>query len=276
MNAHRAHLYHCRFSPPLPTRRYPHMGEHICVGWLLVAERPLPEMAPFNLRRREADLRGVHSVTVHPLSAADGELLPQSAWDTAVQLDDVLRASISTKPRQGFCEIAAALLDEYGVRFVPALAPLPLRADEPESFFTPPEHSTAAALGPAEWRLLGSLLRRQPAHEAVLEALAEAGVGAEEMRELAVQAQREAQQEVREGKPSGGPPAAEGVAAAEEAAAASASSAAAVARADALAQRVLRRLQGRVVVTPHTGADHVCNDVDFVRCATSLMPRRLG
>ena len=110
----------------------------------------------------------------------------------------------------------------------------------------------------------------------MLEALAEAGVGAEEMRELAVQAQREAQQEVREGKPSGGPPAAEGVAAAEEAAAASASSAAAVARADALAQRVLRRLQGRVVVTPHTGADHVCNDVDFVRCATSLMPRRLG
>ena len=112
-------------------------------------EKPLLEMAPFNLRRREADLRGVHSVTVHPLSAADGELLPQSAWDTAVQLDDVLRASISTKPRQGFCEIAAALLDEYGVRFVPALAPLPLRADEPESFFTPPEHSTAAALGPA-------------------------------------------------------------------------------------------------------------------------------
>ena len=253
------------------------MGEHICVGWLLVAEKPLPEMAPFNLRRREADLRGVHSVTVHPLSAADGELLPQSAWDTAVQLDDVLRALISTKPRQGFCEIAAALLDEYGVRFVPALAPLPLRADEPESFFTPPEHSTAAALGPAEWRLLGSLLRRQPAHEAVLEALAEAGVGAEEMRELAVQAQREAQQEVREGKPSGGPPAAEGVAAAEEAASALASSAsAAVGRADALAQRVLRRLQGRVVVTPHTGADHVCNDVDFVRCATSLMPRRLG
>ena len=99
MSARRAHLYHCRFSPPLPTRRYPHMGEHICVGWLLVAEKPLPEMAPFNLRRREADLRGVHSVTVHPLSAADGELLPQSAWDTAVQLDDVLRASISTKPR---------------------------------------------------------------------------------------------------------------------------------------------------------------------------------
>ena len=246
------------------------MGEHICVGWLLVAEKPLPEMAPFNLRRREADLRGVHSVTVHPLSAADGELLPQPAWDTAVQLD-VLRASISTKPRQGFCEIAAALLDEYGVRFVPALAPLPLRADEPESFFTPPEHSTAAALGPAEWRLLGSLLRRQPAHEAVLEALAEAGVGAEEMRELAVQAQREAQQEVREGKPSGGLPAAEGVASAS-----ASSASAAVARADALAQRVLRRLQGRVVVTPHTGADHVCNDVDFVRCATSLMPRRLG
>ena len=268
------------------------MGEHICVGWLLVAERPLPEMSPFNLRRREADLRGVHSVTVHPLSAADGELLPQHAWDTAVQLDDVLRASIGTKPRQGFCEIAAALLTEYGVRFVPALAPLPLRADEPEGFFTPPEHSTVAALGPAEWRVLGSLLRRQPAHKAVLEALAEAGVGAEEMREIAVQAQREAQREaqraVREGKPAGGLPTVEGVAAEEaeaEALAASAASAAsavaavvaaaaAVARADALAQRIRRRLQGRVVVTPHTGADHVCNDVDFVRCAASLMPRR--
>ena len=169
MSSRRAHLYHCRFSPPLPTRRYPHMGEHICVGWLLVAERPLPEMAPFNLRRREADLRGVHSVTVRPLSAADGELLPQHAWDTAVQLDGVLRASIGTKPRQGFCEIAAALLTEYGVRFMPALAPLPLRADEPEGFFTPPEQSAVAALGPAEWRLLASLLKRQPAHEAVLE-----------------------------------------------------------------------------------------------------------
>jgi hypothetical protein len=255
MSSSRAHLYHCRFSPPLPTRRYPHMGEHICVGWLLVAERPLPEMAPFNLRRREADLRGVHSVTVRPLSAADGELLPQHAWDTAVQLDGVLRASIGLKPRQGFCEIAAALLTEYGVRFVPALAPLPLRADEPEGFFTPPEDVATAALGPAEWRVLGSLLRRQPAHEAVLEALAEAGVGAEGMREIALEAQRGAQRAalraVREGEPVG-----------EEAVASSAAAAAAVARADALAKCVLRRLQGRVVVTPHTGADHVCNDVD--------------
>ena len=93
----------------------------------------------------------------------------KDAWDTAVQLDDVLRASIGTKPRQGFCEIAATLLTEYGVRFMPALAPLPLRADEPEGFFTPPEQSAVAALGPAEWRVLGSLLKRQPAHEAVLE-----------------------------------------------------------------------------------------------------------
>ena len=90
MSSRRAHLYHCRFSPPLPTRRYPHMGEHICVGWLLVAERPLPEMAPFNLRRREADLRGVHSVTVHPLSAAAGELRHRVTARTSFSMQDAL------------------------------------------------------------------------------------------------------------------------------------------------------------------------------------------
>ena len=86
----------------------------------------------------------------------------------------------------------------------------------------------------------------------MLEALAKAGVGAEEMRELAGEAQREAQRAEL--------PAAEG-AAAEEASVSAASLAEAVAavvvRTDALAQRVRRRLQGRVVVTPHTGADHV-------------------
>ena len=73
------HIYHCRFSPPLATRRYPHLGDHVLVGWLLLADRPLPEMAPFTLRRREADLRGVHSVTVQPLSPPEGQPLDYRA-----------------------------------------------------------------------------------------------------------------------------------------------------------------------------------------------------
>ena len=95
----------------------------------------------------------------------------------------------------------------------------------------------------------------------MLEALAEAGVGAEEMRELAGEAQREAKQQAQREAQRAELPAAEG-AAAEEASVSAASlaeaAAAVVVRTDALAQRVRRRLQGRVVVTPHTGADHVC------------------
>ena len=275
------HLYHCRFSPPLQTRRYPHMGEHVFVGWLLLAERRLPEMAPFNLRRREADLRGVHSVTVHPLTAAEGEPIPQDAWDIACRLDEAMRGWICTKPRQGFSEIAAALLTEYGVRFVPALARLPRHAEEPEdAFFTPPEECAEAVLRPADWAVLGALLQQQPAHEVLMEGLAEAGVSAEEMRELAREAQlasRHPDGPVAEQASSSAAMEVEApAAAAAPTTEAAAAAAATVARAEELARRVVRRVQGRVVLTRHTGADNVCNDLDFVRqlVASGLYPVR--
>lgn len=160
------YLYHARFTPPLPTRRYPHLGDHVFVGWLLLAERPLPEMAPFSLRRREADLQGVHSVTVEPLSPAQGQSIPSSALQTAEAFDAALRRWICAKPRQGFSDVAASLLSEFGVRFLPALAALPPASDEPDGLLVPPEQCVSAALGPPHWGVLGELLQRQPAHEA--------------------------------------------------------------------------------------------------------------
>ena len=38
-------VYWARFDPPLQTRAYPHLGDHVLVGWLLLTERPLPPMA---------------------------------------------------------------------------------------------------------------------------------------------------------------------------------------------------------------------------------------
>ena len=164
------HLYHARFTPPLPTRRYPHLGDHVFVGWLLLAERPLPEMASFSLRRREADLQGVHSVTVEPLSSAQGQSIPSSALRIAEAFDAALRRWICTKPRQGFSEVAATLLSECGVRFLPALAVLPPAPGEPDGLLVPPEQCVNAALGPHHWGVIDELLQRQPAHEASLAA----------------------------------------------------------------------------------------------------------
>lgn len=160
------HLYHARFTPPLPTRRYPHLGDHVFVGWLLLAERPLPEMASFSLRRREADLQTVHSVTVEPLSAAQGQSIPPEALRIAEAFDTALRRWVCTRPRQGFSDVAATLLSEFGVRFLPALAVLPAAPDEPDGLLVPPDQCVNAALGPSHWAVLGELLQQQPAHEA--------------------------------------------------------------------------------------------------------------
>eukprot|EP00966_Prymnesium_polylepis_P135963 3142134-Prymnesium_polylepis.1 len=67
-------LYHVRFSPPLKTRHYDHLGERVLVGWMLITDRPLPSMAPFTLQRREAYLTDLHRVTVEriPSHRSDG------------------------------------------------------------------------------------------------------------------------------------------------------------------------------------------------------------
>ena len=62
-------VYWARFTPPLQTRAYPHLGDHVLAGWLLLTEWPLPPMATFFLSKRWSRQMYVHVQPSQPSAA---------------------------------------------------------------------------------------------------------------------------------------------------------------------------------------------------------------
>ena len=109
-------VYWARFDPPLQTRAYPHLGDHVLVGWLLLTERPLPPMATFNVRRREADMHAHHSVDILPWSSdgSGAHTFDSTNWVVGQRFHDILsgwvkrRRARGSRRRRRRCSPAAA------------------------------------------------------------------------------------------------------------------------------------------------------------------------
>ena len=258
-------VYWARFTPPLQTRAYPHLGDHVLAGWLLLTERPLPPMAAFNVRRREADMHAHHSVDILPWSSdgSGAHTFDSANWAVAQRFHDTLSGWVTKKPRPGFTAPAEALLARCGVRFLPALAPM-ADASATVGWLSPPPELTPDPSSPVAWKCVERMLEQQPFSELCKHDLDAVGSNCDEVRARAreaVAARRAATAAAASGD--------------EEAAAAAAAAAKAAAdRADELAFVARRSVQGRVVLLSHAGGTYLINDIDCIRTAHSPMPRR--
>ena len=146
-------VYWARFTPPLQTRAYPHLGDHVLAGWLLLTEWPLPPMATFNVRRREADLHAHHSVDILPWSSdgSGAHTFDSAHWAVAQRFHDTLFGWVKKPPRPGFTAPAEALLARCGVRFLPALAPM-ADASATVGWLSPPPELTPDRSSPVAWK----------------------------------------------------------------------------------------------------------------------------
>ena len=258
-------VYWARFDPPLQTRAYPHLGDHVLVGWLLLTERPLPPMAAFNVRRREADLHAHHSVDILPWSpdGSGAHAFDGAHWAVAQRFHDTLFGWVKKPPRPGLTAPAEALLARCGVRFLPALAPM-ADASATVGWLSPPPELTPDPSSPVAWELIQLFVEQRPFSELCKDSLAAFGSDCNELRARAreaVAARRAATAAAASG---------------DEAAAAAAAEAAEAAadRADEVAIAARRCVQGRVVLLSHTGGTYLINDIDCIRTAHSPMPRR--
>ena len=258
-------VYWARFDPPLQTRAYPHLGDHVLVGWMLLTERPLPPMAAFNVRRREADLHAHHSVDILPCSpnGSGAHTFDSDKWVVAQRFHDTLFGWVKKPPRPGLTAPAEALLARCGVRFLPALAPM-ADASATVGWLSPPPEVAPDPSSPVAWECIERMLEQRPFSELCKDSLAAFGSDCNELRARAreaVAARRAATAAAASG---------------DEAAAAAAAEAAEAAadRADEVAIAARRCVQGRVVLLSHTGGTYLINDIDCIRTAHSPMPRR--
>lgn len=244
MSVTEAFVYHVRFEPPLQTRHYEHLEERVLVGWILLAERPLPEMAPFSLRRREAHLSNMHRVAVELMRDEDARnvhALAEVDWQLARRFHRRLIDWISKPPRPGMAPASHALLHEHGLLFLPAFAPLP-GSSALTGWFSPPNTlgpcgSADSCGAPVDWAAIRTLLTEAPALHSLQHAFARTGTTAAELRRLSTEA-------------------VEGIIRAKAAAGEAdeqllcEAAAAAVNAAEPLAGAVARQLVGRVATTP--------------------------
>ena len=271
-------VYHASFNPPLATKFYEHLGERVLTGWLLLATKPLPRSAPFTVRRSG----NAHTVSITPLSL--GHAISQEQWALASAFHQQLFGWVCEEPRPGVQPSARAVLDEFGLLLLPALATLPaehgvlMRREADETFLPPPSLKPSAA-NPVDWEGLALYMRREPALPAIDGALAATGCSYEELRYMSVEsvklgragrfASRPPTASEMQAAAAAGKPAEVNSAAISTASAASASDAAV----DTIALRARKPLLGRVVVTTYNGREHLVIDLDTVRSPASAMPR---
>ena len=271
------------FHPPLPTRHYPHLGDRVLVGWIMVTEKSLREVKCLRMRRREGGLHDLHNVTVTPWSEdysgyqqfSDAQLELMDCYNDRLLLWISAEGRTAT-PGMHLASESKWQKSRHGVRlwFLPAMAELkPSEAPQTAAdgnFFRPLDLKPSKK-DPINWGIVRLMMREEPACEAIHRGLQACCSDHAEVRRAcrdAAEAGRKARQAACDARGS------LDWEAHLRAATLDAKHEQLEIRADVLSAGVREELLGRLVFAGAHRTEHICNCVDFVRTIASDAPRR--
>ena len=238
-----AHVHLASFDPPPSVRLYPdHLGRRVVIGWIIVTDSPLAEVAEFRLKLSSPSSgnsnrqHNIHTVKVESRGVCTWSQTEQALANlVSARLLSWIRGQDTMAVRATFSPMAEDLLTSKNVRFLPAFAKLPDNGKDPVGWFVPPDSLSWTGI---DWDALRLLMHEEPALAALQRGLDAAGTTSAELR---------------------------------------ASSMNAVATGQAVPPTcdvVRKGLIARVVYTKYNQSGYLVTDVDPVRSIASHMPRR--